>query len=198
MKKFLKNSNSGIISLIEIIVGVLLLINHNAVISYFMIIAGAILAVSGVVSLIKYFIAKPDEAKRGSLTGALVSLSIGIFLIICNSFIHELVHYVTLIIGAAILYIGYQKLENAVEKIRKKQFFLVSLVSALITIVIAALVIFKVVEAIVWIFIGVALIVEAAIDLADMIVGAVKSKKDEKNDNVIEAAAEENKAPSEE
>ena len=84
MKKFLKNSNSGIISLIEIIVGVLLLINHNAVISYFMIIAGAILAVSGVVSLIKYFIAKPDEAKRGSLTGALVSLSIGIFLIICK------------------------------------------------------------------------------------------------------------------
>lgn len=199
MKKYLKNSNSGIFSLLEIVLGILLVLMPETIISYFLIIAGVVLAISGTISFVKYFVAKPNEAVKGSLTGALVSLSIGIFLIICNARVKGLIDTITLVIGAVILYTGYQKLENAVEKIRKKQFFVVTLVSALITIVVAVLAVFNVINKdIILQFIGVALIVEAAIDLADMIVGAVKGKKDEKNDNVIEATAEENKAPSEE
>ncbi|MBQ7780121.1 MAG: DUF308 domain-containing protein [Clostridia bacterium] len=199
MKKFLKNSNSGIMSLLEIILGVLLVLMPDTIISYFMIIAGAILAIFGTISLIKYFVAKPNEAIKGSLTGALVSLSIGVFLIICNARVKGFLDIITLVIGAVILYTGYQKLENAIEKIRKKQFFVVTLVSALITIVVAVLAVFNVINKdIILQFIGVALIVEAVIDLADMIVATVKGKKDEKNDSVIETTAEDNKASSEE
>lgn len=196
MKKFLKNSNSGIFSLLEIVLGILLVLMPGTVISYFLIIAGAILAISGTVSLVKYFVAKPNEAVKGSLTGALVSLSIGVFLIICNAHVKGLLDTITLVIGAVILYTGYQKLENAVEKIRKKQFFVVTLVSALITIVVAVLAIFNVINKdIILQFIGVALIVEAVIDLADMIVGALKNKKE---DTAIETTAEETKEASEE
>ena len=196
MKKFLKNSNSGIFSLLEIVLGILLVLMPGTVISYFLIIAGAILAISGTVSLVKYFVAKPNEAIKGSLTGALVSLSIGAFLIVCNAHVKGLLDYITIVIGAVILYTGYQKLENAVEKIRKKQFFVVTLVSALITIVVAVLAIFNVINKdIILQFIGVALIVEAVIDLADMIVGALKNKKE---DTAIETTAEETKEASEE
>ncbi len=177
MKKFLKNANSGIICLIEIIVGILLLADHSSFISYITIIAGAFIAITGIISLIKYFAAKPAEAEKGSLTGALVSLSIGAFLIIYNNFADKLSEFMAIIIGAAILYTGYQKLEKAVEKIRNKQYFIVSLISALVTIAVAAI-IFFISDSIVWVFIGVSLIVEAAIDLADMIVGAIKSKKE--------------------
>ena len=195
MKKFLKNSNSGIFSLLEIVLGILLVLMPGTVISYFLIIAGAILAISGTVSLVKYFVAKPNEAIKGSLTGALVSLSIGAFLIVCNAHVKGLLDYITIVIGAVILYTGYQKLENAVEKIRKKQFFVVTLVSALITIVVAVLAIFNVINKdIILQFIGVALIVEAVIDLADMIVGALKNKKE---DAAIETTAEETKEASE-
>ena len=195
MKKFLKNSNSGIFSLLEIVLGILLVLMPGTVISYFLIIAGAILAISGTVSLVKYFVAKPNEAVKGSLTGALVSLSIGVFLIVCNAHVKGLLDYITIVIGAVILYTGYQKLENAVEKIRKKQFFVVTLVSALITIVVAVLAIFNVINKdIILQFIGVALIVEAVIDLADMIVGALKNKKE---DTAIETTAEETKEASE-
>ncbi len=176
MKKFLKNANSGIICLIEIIVGVLLLIDHSSFISIIMIIAGAFIGISGIISLIKYFVTKPEEAEKGGLTGALVSLSIGAFLIVYNNFTEKLIDYVAIFIGAVILYTGYQKLEKAIEKMRKKQYFLVSLISALITILVAILIVFNFVKNIVWIFIGVSLIVEAAIDLADMIVGAIKGK----------------------
>ena len=116
MKKFLKNANSGIICLIEIIVGVLLLVDPHSFISYILIIAGAFIAVSGVISLIKYFVSKPDEAEKGGLSGALVSLSIGAFLIIKNNIATAWITVITIIFGAAILYTGYQKLEKAVEK----------------------------------------------------------------------------------
>lgn len=196
MKKFLKNANSGIICLIEIIVGVLLLVDHSSFVSYITIIAGAFIAITGIISLIKYFAAKPAEAEKGGLTGALVSLSIGLFLIIYNSFADKLSEFMAVIIGAAILYTGYQKLEKAVEKIRNKQYFLVSLISSLVTIAVAAI-IFFISDNIVWIFIGVSLIVEAAIDLADMIVGAIKGKKSDAVP-VIEAEAAEEAPASEE
>ncbi len=176
MKKFLKNANSGIICLIEIIVGVLLLLDPQSFISYILIIAGAFIAVTGVISLIKYFVAKPEESEKGGLTGALVSLSIGAFLIIKNNIATAWITIITVIFGAAILYTGYQKLEKAVEKMRSKQYFLVSLISALVTILFAVLIIFVIPDKAIWLFIGIALIVEAAIDLADMIVGAIKGK----------------------
>ncbi len=191
MKKFLKNANSGIICLIEIIVGVLLLVDPHSFISYILIIAGAFIAVTGIISLIKYFVAKPAEAEKGGLTGALVSLSIGAFLMVKNNIATAWITIITIIFGAAILYTGYQKLEKAVEKMRNKQYFLVSLISALVTIVFAVLIIFVIPDKAIWVFIGVALIVEAAIDLADMIVGAIKGKKEA----AIEAPAEESEAP---
>ncbi len=193
MKKFLKNANSGIICLIEIIVGVLLLLDPHSFISYILIIAGAFIAVSGVISLIKYFVAKPEESEKGGLSGALVSLSIGAFLIIKNNIATDWITIITIIFGAAILYTGYQKLEKAVEKMRNKQYFLVSLISALVTILFAVLIIFVIPDKAIWLFIGISLIVEAAIDLADMIVGAIKSKSADK-EPVLEANAEEAEA----
>ncbi len=190
MKKFLKNANSGIICLIEIIVGVLLLVDPHSFISYILIIAGAFIAVSGVISLIKYFVSKPDEAEKGGLSGALVSLSIGAFLIIKNNIATAWITVITIIFGAAILYTGYQKLEKSVEKMRNKQYFLVSLISALVTILFAVLIIFVIPDKAIWLFIGISLIVEAAIDLADMIVGAIKNKSADK-EPVLEASAEE-------
>ncbi len=198
MKKFLKNANSGIVCLIEIIVGILLLVDHSSFISYIMIIAGAFIAISGVISLIKYFATKPDEAEKGGLTSALVSLSIGAFLIICNNFTEDLFKYITIFIGAAILYTGYQKLEKAVDKMRKKQYFLVSFISALVTVIFAVLIIFVIPDKAIWIFIGISLLVEAAVDLSDMIVGAVKAKSAEKSVPEVTEATETEETETEE
>lgn len=199
MKKFLKNANSGIICLIEIIVGILLLVNPTAFISYILIIAGAFIAVSGVISAIKYFFSSPEEGEESQgLSKALVSVTIGAFLMIKNNIASEAIGIISLVFGAAILYTGYTKLQKAVDKIRKKQFFLVALISAAVTILCAILVLTSAVEKIIWVFIGVALIIEAAIDLTDMITGAVTGKnkdtqKSSEGSEVIEAETEETK-----
>ena len=177
MKKLLKNANSGIICLIEIIVGILLLVDPTAFISYILIIAGAFIAVSGVISGIKYFLSSAEEGEESQgLSKALISLTIGAFLMIKNNIANEATGIISLVFGAAILYTGYTKLQKAVDKIRRKQFFIVALISAAVTILCAVLVLTGVVENIIWIFIGVALIVESAIDLADMITGALSGK----------------------
>ncbi len=195
MKKFLKNANSGIICLIEIIVGILLLADPHSFISYILIIAGAFISVSGVISLIKYFASSPQdgEASQG-LCSALVSLTIGAFLIIKNNIAVTAAGFITLIFGIAILYTGYQKLQKAVDKMRKKQFFIVALVSAIITIAFAVLIIFVIRESFIWTFMGIALIVEAAIDLAEIITGMISGKKKEATSaEAIKAEAEETK-----
>ncbi len=194
MKKFLKNTTTGLTCLIEVIVGIFLLVNAHAFLQYLMLIAGVIVSVLGVISLIKYFVAKPEDAEKGALTSALTMLTLGVVLIIYQGFIVNLDAYLAYIIGAVILYSGYQKLESMVEKIRNKKFFIVSLISALLTIAFAAIVFFLKGNA-VWIFVGVTLLVEGGIDLVDMIVGAVKGKEKKEN-KPIEAEAEE--APSEE
>ena len=194
MKKFLKNTTTGITCLIEVIVGIFLLVNAHAFLQYLMLIAGVIVSVLGVISLIKYFVAKPEDSEKGALTSALTMLTLGIVLIIYQEFIVKLDAYLAYIIGAVILYSGYQKLESMVEKIRNKKFFVVSLISALLTIAFAAIVFFLKGKA-VWIFVGVTLLVEGGIDLVDMIVGAVKGKEKKEN-KPIEAEAVE--APSEE
>lgn len=196
MKKLLKNANSGIICLIEIIVGILLLVNPTAFISYILIIAGAFIAISGIISGIKYFLSSADEGEESQgLSKALVSVTIGAFLMIRNNIASEAIGIISLVFGAAILYTGYTKLQKAVDKIRRKQLFIVALISAAVTILCAVLVLTGVVENIIWIFIGVALIVEAAIDLADIITGAISGKKKEASNEPesIEAEAEEAK-----
>lgn len=194
MKRFLKNANSGIICIVEIIVGVLLLLDPHSFISYILIIAGAFIALSGIVSLIKYFTSSVEdgEASQG-LLNSLVSLTIGAFLIIKNNIAFEALDLITIVFGIAILYTGYQKLQKAVDKIRRKQIFIVALISALVTIACSVLIIFVIGEKIIWVFMGVALIVEAVIDLADIIVGTITSKKKAENNDTAEAKAEETK-----
>ncbi len=178
MKKFLKNANSGIICLIEIVVGVLLLVNASALISYILILAGAFIAASGVISGIKYFVSPVDDGEKAqTLTKALVSISIGAFLLVNNDIVSKAAGIITFVFGAVILYAGYVKLQKAFDKIRRKQFFAVALVSALVTIACAALVLFVIKENIIWIFIGISLIVEAAVDLADMVSFTISEKK---------------------
>lgn len=197
MKKLFKNANSAIICIIEIIVGVLLLLNPHAFISYILIIAGAFIALSGVISLIKYFASTPEVGEESQgLSKALVSLTLGIFLVVKNGVAATFTDLLAYVFGAAILYIGYTKLQKAVDKMRKKQFFLVALIAALITVV-CAVIVFTLKGNALWLFLGISLIAEAVIDIADIIAGAVTSKKADKEAEAEVKAEEAPKAEEE-
>lgn len=194
MKGLLKNSSGILISIIEIVAGLLLLINPTSFISYIVLIIGAFMTILGLVSGIKYF-AKPIEVSENAqgLFKALVLATVGGFLMIKNGLFvsaqaEMLVSYV---IGAVILLVGYTKVQNTVDKIRKKQPFVVALVSAVVTVACAIVILTgSLALKILWIFAGISLIVEAAIDIADLIAVSMFIKK---NEGPIEATAEDTK-----
>lgn len=198
MKGLLKHFGGILISIIEIIAGVLLLLNPTTFISYIFLIAGAFLVLSGLVSGIKYFITPIDKAESGQdLFKALVSLSIGGFLMANNKLFvsAEAEKIISFVFGAAILLVGFTKIQSTFDKIRRRQFFIVSLISAAITVACAVVILIGALALkILWIFAGITLIVEALVDIADMITGAVVSKKKAKDNEPIEAKAEETKA----
>jgi uncharacterized membrane protein HdeD (DUF308 family) len=198
MKALFKNFGSILISIIEIIAGILLLVNPTTFISYIVLIAGIFLVLSGIISGVKYFVTPIDKAEDGQdLFKALVSLSVGGFLMAKNTLFvsAEAKTIISYIFGAAILLVGFTKVQNTFDKLRRKQFFIVSLVSAAITIACAVIILTQVIALdIIWIFAGITLIVEALVDIADIITGAVVSKKKAKKDEPIEATAEETKA----
>lgn len=195
MKGLLKNSSGILISIIEIVAGLLLLINPTSFISYIVLIIGAFMTILGLVSGIKYF-AKPIEVSENAqgIFKALVLVTIGIFLMINNGLFvsaqaEKLVSYV---IGSVILLVGYTKVQNTVDKIRKKQPFVVALISAVVTVACAIVILTGALALkILWIFAGISLIVEAAIDIADLIAVSMFIKK---NEGPIEATAEDTKA----
>lgn len=198
MKKLLKNAGPIVTCIAELLVGILLLIDHNSFVKYLLIIAGAFITLSGIVALVKYFVSSPDEGEKSKgLSKALISLTIGIFLIANNGIAAaaQFMSIISFIFGACVLYVSYGKIQNAVDKMRKKQFFLIALISALITLV-CAVVIFMLKDKALWLFLGISLLVEATLDLADVIATSVKSKR--KNTEVKEEPQAEAKEKTEE
>lgn len=195
MKGLLKNSGGILISIVEIIAGVLLLVNPTTFISYIVLIAGALLIISGIISGIRYFVTPIDEAQEGQgIFKALLETTLGAFLMINNGlFVSDDANkIISFIFGAAILLVGFTKLQAMFDKIRRKQLFIVSLISAVITIACAVVIITGTLALnVLWIFAGISLIVEAVIDIADMIAVAVASKKKAKAAEPLEAKAEE-------
>ena len=198
IKGLLKNSGGILISVIEIVAGILLLVDPTTFISYIVLIAGAILVVSGIISATKYFVSPIEEAQEGQgIFKALVSASLGVFLMINNKLFvsDEAEKIISFVFGAAILLIGFSKLQGMFDKIRKNQFFFVSLASAALTIICAIIIITGSLGLkVLWIFAGVSLVIEALVDVADMVTVMVISKKKAAAEEPIEAAAEDTPA----
>lgn len=198
MKALFKNLGGILTSIIEIVAGVLLLLNPTTFISYIVLIAGAVIALTGLVSGIKYFVTPIEKAESSQgLFKALVSVALGGFLMVKNGLFvsAEAEKIISFVFGAAILLVGFTKIQNMFDKIRKKQLFIVSLISAVITVACAIVILTGALALkILWIFAGVSLIVEAVIDIADMVAVSLFAKKKAKKEEPIEAQAEETKA----
>lgn len=80
MKHLKENAGNLVMSVCEAVIGVLLLVNPVGFTSLVLIALGAVLAIRGVVNVISYFRAKPEDALRSqSLTAGLLLLAIGLF-----------------------------------------------------------------------------------------------------------------------
>lgn len=169
MKKIKLDASSLFMSIVEIVIGVLLLINPVGFTSGIIIALGIVMAVMGVLQIISYFRSDAEKAAtEGKLTKGILLTIFGIFCTFNSGWFIVTLPVITILYGILILVAGVSKLQKAVDMARaKQQYWFVALISALLALVFGVLIIFNpfASTAILWTFIGVSLIVEAVVDV---------------------------------
>lgn len=186
-----KRSLCGIgMSLVELIIGILLLINPVGFTSGILVTFGIALMMIGISTTLKYFWTDAVEASvRQLLVKGLILLLTGAFCTFCSRWFLVTFPILTLIYGVVILIAGINKLQWTIDMIRMKRsrWFFVA-ISAAASILCGAVILKNpfVSTAAVWMFIGISLIVEAAFDM----IGSILGDRDRKPDEIHETEEE--------
>lgn len=172
----IKRSLSGIaMSLVEFIIGILLLLNPVGFTSGIIATFGVVLMIMGISSIIKYFRTEPEEAAANqSLAKGLIQLLAGVFCTFNFRWFIVTFPVLTLLYGVVILITGLTKLQWMVDIIRmKRRRWFLATISAAVSILCGIVIITSPFSttAVLWMFIGISLIVEAVFDILAAIFG---------------------------
>lgn len=185
MKTVLKYVSGMLVSIFEILVGVLLLIDPMAFTSGIIIALGAILLFASVICIFKYFHAEIEEAiPNQMLFKGLILMILGAFCIFGNSYILEIFELLNALYGVGILLIGLYKIQKTVDMVRlNKEKWNYSAISAVLTVACAAVILFNPFEKEgIWIFIGISFILEAIIDAVAVLFGDKEPTEEEEKE----------------
>lgn len=186
MKALKKYSFGIIISLFEVLIGVLLLIDPISFTSGIIMAVGAALLLFGAVQTIKYFRADPVAASVGQLlVKGLVALIAGVYFLVQTDRIVEIFPALAVLYGIAILLVGLSKVQRTVDMLRMKfNGWSFTAVSAVFSVVFAVVILANPFETVkvLWSFTGIALIIEAAFDIAAMIAIGIKNRASDVED----------------
>lgn len=171
---------SILLSLCEIIVGILLLINPVGFTVGIITFLGAVLLIAGAVSVVQYFRAAPEEAARGrSLTIGLLEIALGLFCVLRSGWFLAAFPVFTMVYGAITLVTGIAKIQWTVDMIRsKKAKWWWGAIDAALTVICAAIILCNPFTSttVIWLFVAISLIVEA---VADVVVALFAKDKKE-------------------
>ncbi len=160
---------SIILAICEVIVGILLLIDPVSFTKTILSVLGVILIIAGVVCVVQYFRASPLRAAagKGLARGCMVA-ALGAFCVANSGWFLAAFPVLTVIYGVGTLISGFVKLQWAVDMLRLKiKKWGLTAIGAVLTIACALVILgnpFRT-TAILWMFAGAALILEAVVDL---------------------------------
>ena len=176
-----RNLGSVAMSLAEIIIGILLLVNPVGFTSGIIVTFGVVMMITGIGTTIKYFRTEPEDAAVGQvLVKGLLELLGGAFCAFNSHWFIATFPVLTLVYGVVILVTGITKLQWTVDIVRmKRSKWLWMAISAAISIVCGITVITNPFSttAVLWMFIGIALIVDAVFDMIGGIFGNRKKRE---------------------
>ena len=170
-----RNLSSMATSLVELIIGILLLVNPIGFTSGIIIAFGIVLMIMGISTTIKYFRTEPEEAAVSQiLVKGLLMLLAGAFCAFNSHWFIATFPVLTLVYGVVILITGITKVQWTIDIIRmKRSKWFWAAISAAISIVCGIVIITSPFSttAVLWMFIGISLIVEAVFDMIGSIFG---------------------------
>lgn len=188
MRAIQKNGGSILMCVLEILLGVLLLIDPLGFTSAIIIALGAALIVAGVVFAVRYFRAGAAEgALKHGLSKGLLLLLAGLFCVLRSKWFVATFPLLTILYGVAILISGVGKIQWTADMLRfgRKRWYLPA-ASAVCSLAFAAVILFNpfTTTEILWSFTGIVLIVEAVFDIIAIALGGKHKITDD--DNIID------------
>lgn len=169
MKKLSENGGKILLSILEIVIGILLFVNPVGFTTTIIRIGGVALLVAAVVFAVQYFRADPMEAHLGQgLVKALLALAAGLFCLFKTEWFLITFPIVAVLYGIVILITGIVRVQWAVDMLRMKtgRWFLTAL-GAVLSLAFGLIILlnpFSWTEFL-WTFVGISLIVNAIFDI---------------------------------
>ena len=178
------NLKEIIFCIVELVIGILLLINPVSFTAGIIVLCGVSMLATGILFGFKYFCMTPEEAKRGNLlTWGLILILLGIFCIFRSDWFIATFPILTVIYGLMMLLAGVSKIQTMVDMLRlhNNKWFWAG-INALISIACGVIILWAPFEttAVLWIFAGVSLIVEAVLDIIIIFLTFIGMKKVER------------------
>lgn len=175
MKKMNRSTGNLLMCIVEVILGILLLIDPVGFTSSIIVVLGVLLTLLGIKSLVGYFRQDAQEASEnnGLAKGLLFALS-GLFCMFKSEWFIVTFPILTVLYGVLTLMTGISKVQWAIDMLRQKQqYWFIAIIGAVLTLVFAVLILCNPFSstAILWTFIAVSLIVEAIVDILAFIFG---------------------------
>ena len=170
----------ALVCVLEMVVGILLLIDPYTFTVGIVTVCGVFLLVAGVVSVIRYFTVEAPLAAAGQLlTKGLTMLLAGGFCVTNAAWFLTVLPVMAIIYGIVVLVTGLGKIQWAFDLIRaKKGKWIVAAISAVISIACGAVILanpFATTD-ILWAFTGIVLIGQAVIDIVALLLSGAKKK----------------------
>lgn len=172
-KSFFKGRMGSVITcIVEIVVGVLLLIDPIGFTSGIIIGAGVLMALCGLIAVTRYFLLKPEEASAGQLLfkGLLLLLG-GWVCIVKHGWILNAFPLLSVLYAVAMLILAAAKLQKMADMCRMKlsRWYMPGIAAALSAVLAVIILVnpFSAVSAM-WIFVAVSIIAEAIVELVTL------------------------------
>lgn len=161
------------LSIMEILIGILLLINPMGLTTLIIIIAGIVLTLTGIVNIISYFRLPAEEVVlQKSLIFGILAVLAGVWCMFRSNWFIALFPLLTTLYGLIVLINGVTKVQWSADMIRlKKRRWGWMALSAAVTIICAVIILRNpfTATATLWMFIGLTMIAEAVIDILSAI-----------------------------
>ncbi|EET60808.1 hypothetical protein BRYFOR_07271 [Marvinbryantia formatexigens DSM 14469] len=175
MSKINRNTGNLLTCILEILIGILLLVDPVGFTSGIIIIFGIVLVVGGIISTFGYFRADAETASQGNgLVKGILFVMLGLFCITKSEWFLVTFPVLTVFYGILTLVSGVSKVQWAVDMLRTRQkYWFVEVIGAVLTIVCAVLILTNPFAStdVLWTFIGITMIAEAVVDVAAFVLG---------------------------
>lgn len=170
-----------LMSLLEMVIGIVLLIHPVNSTNIAIIITGILLLVRGILCAVKYLRAEPAAAaKEQNLAKALILVAAGMFCMLGSQKLLNTLPSLPTLYGVIILVMGFFKVQRTVDMLRAKHEQTIwAAASALLALAVGLVILWNPFSkpAALWVFTGICLLAEAIVDILSLFLRGKKPEK---------------------